>query len=70
MFARTAVGNKKYKIVIRVFSTDNGFIIHIMGGEKTHIGAVILSIPHQSLIGDGSISCNTSVLPLTGHKNK
>lgn len=40
------------------------------GGEKPHIGCVVLAIPRPSLTGDGSVSVTSSVLNITGHKDE
>lgn len=46
--------------------------IHVIayGGEKPHIGSMIMCIPRPSLSGDSSISCTSSVLNVTGHKDE
>ena len=35
-----------------------------------HIGCAVLAVPRPSLKGDGSLSCTSSVLNLTGHKDE
>ena len=49
--------------------TQDGVNIYIGGGEKSHIGTIVVSQPRCSLKGDGSISCTTSVYNLVGHKD-
>lgn len=49
--------------------TQDGVNIYIGGGEKSHIGTIVVSQPRYSLKGDGSISCTTSVYNLIGHKD-
>ncbi|NLJ79832.1 MAG: hypothetical protein GX335_02280 [Firmicutes bacterium] len=68
MYKITA-GIGKHGVEARVFPTKEGIILHLLGGEKPHIGAVVISIPRKSLSGDGSISCTTSTLPFVGHKD-
>lgn len=65
----TESGGGKYRVTASVFSTGEGLIVHLLGGEKPHVGAVVISVPRPSLTGDGSISCTTSTLPLVGHKD-
>ncbi|MBO8125800.1 MAG: hypothetical protein H0Z38_01035 [Firmicutes bacterium] len=62
-------GTGKYRIEATVFTTEEGYILHLLGGEKPHVGAVIICQPRESLTGDGSTSCTTSSLPLIGHKD-
>ena len=42
----------------------------VQGGEKPHIGCTVQAIPRLSLTGDGSVSCTSSVLNVTGHKDE
>ncbi|WP_337998921.1 hypothetical protein [Desulforamulus reducens] len=49
--------------------TSEGLVCQLYGGEKYHVGAVVLSIPRPSLQDSVQISSNSSVLPLLGHKD-
>ena len=42
----------------------------LYGGEKPHIGCTVIAIPRPSLRGDDSVSCTSSVINLTGHKDE
>lgn len=42
----------------------------LISGGKDHIGCTVLAIPRPSLTGNGSISCTSSVLNVTGHKDE
>lgn len=44
--------------------------VHLYGGERPHIGTVVLAVPRLSLTGDGSVSCTSSVINVTGHKDE
>lgn len=57
---------------IRVLVTRLGTDYHIVigGGEKPHIGCAVLAVPRPSLAGDGTMSCTSSVLNVTGHKDE
>ena len=66
---KVSEGTGKHRIEAKVFSTEEGLILHMLGGEKPHVGAVVISIPRESLRGDGSLSCTTSCLPFLGHKD-
>jgi hypothetical protein len=59
----------RYSLHGVVVVSDDGVQLYIGGGEKTHIGSVAVSQPRESLSGDGSVSCTTSVLNLVGHKD-
>ncbi|RYD02040.1 hypothetical protein N752_26680 [Desulforamulus aquiferis] len=43
--------------------SDDGLVCQLYGGDKSHIGAVVLTLPRPSLKKDYQISCNSSVLP-------
>lgn len=62
-------GAGKYQVEASAFRTEDGLIIHLLGGELPHVGAIVFSIPRESLTGDGSPSCTTSSLPFVGHKD-
>ncbi|MGN0373810.1 MAG: hypothetical protein ACI4F3_13505 [Enterocloster sp.] len=40
------------------------------GGDRPHIGCCVLAVPRPSLTGNGSISCTSSVINVTGHKDE
>ena len=42
--------------------------VMIMGGEKPHIGAVAIAIPHVSLSNPDKVGVSTSLMTVTGHK--
>ena len=44
--------------------------ITVHGGDLPHIGCAVLAVPRPSLTGNGSMSCTSSVLNLTGHKDE
>ncbi len=44
-------------------------LITVTGGEE-HIGCTVLSVPRPSLLKDGQISCTSSVINVTGHKDE
>ena len=45
-------------------------LLTVRGGERPHIGCVVLTEPRPSITGDGSVSCTSSVLSVTGHKDE
>lgn len=44
-------------------------LLYIGGGEQ-HLGSVVQAVPRISLSGNGEVSCTSSVLNLTGHKDE
>ena len=42
----------------------------LSGGARPHIGCTVIALPRPSLTGDGSASCTSSVVNLTGHKDE
>lgn len=63
------VGEGRHLLEAMVTVTEEGINIYFGGGEKAHIGAIVISQPRLSLTGDGSISCTTSVINLLDHKD-
>jgi hypothetical protein len=63
------VRDGKYTLRSVTIISDEGLQVYVGGGEKAHIGSVAVSQPRESLTGDGSVSCTTSVFNLVGHKD-
>ena len=63
------VGKGKMQVNIEAHLFSDGLSVSLFGGDKPHIGAVALSIPRKSLKDKKSISCSTSILTVTGHKD-
>lgn len=62
-------GSGKYLVLARLTVTTDGAILQVLGGEKPHVGAVALAVPHQSLADPGRISASTAVIPRVAHKD-
>lgn len=62
-------GEGKHKVFLWATATGEGILVNILGGEKPHLGAVVVSLPGPGLADPSVISCTTSVLPLPGHKD-
>ncbi|HCT93179.1 MAG TPA: hypothetical protein DF613_17605 [Lachnospiraceae bacterium] len=58
------------KITISAEHLGKDMLITVAGGDKPHIGTVVLAVPRDSLKGDGSVSATSSVLNVTGHKDE
>ncbi|SFG00807.1 hypothetical protein SAMN05660649_00453 [Desulfotomaculum arcticum] len=61
-------GSASFNVEIMVTQTPSGVIVQLLGGDKPHIGATVISHPRPSLALEGQISCNTIVIPELGHK--
>ena len=48
--------------------TGEGIVVFMAGGTKEHVGGVAMSVPRESLSGNGP-SCDTWVIPVPGHKD-
>lgn len=62
-------GEGKYRVTMLVTITDDGLIAQILGGEKPHVGAVAFSVPGPGVVNPEKTGCNTTVVPLLGHKD-
>ena len=58
------------ELVIEKEKVGDDLMVLVYGGDKPHLGCTVMSVPRQSLSGDGSLSCTSSVLNLTGHKDE
>lgn len=57
------------ELTIEIKSLGEDILISLSGGDKPHIGSAVLAVPRKSFSGD-SISCTSSVLNVTGHKDE
>lgn len=57
-------------ITIKITELGKDYHMSIYGGQKPHVGCVVLAIPRPSLTGDGSLSVTSSVINVTGHKDE
>ena len=57
-------------LTIDIDKIGRDLLVKVYGGNKPHIGTVIMSIPRLSLTGDGNMSSTSSVLNVLGHKDE
>ena len=57
-------------LTIEVERVGEDIFILIRGGDKPHLGSVVLAIPRKSLADEKISSCTSSVLNVTGHKDE
>jgi len=62
-------GSGYCQVEMTVTLTGDGLVVQLFGGDSPHVGALALSLPRPSRAGGGRISCSTSVITLTGHKD-
>ncbi len=58
------------EFIVQGYRIGEEYCIHVSGGERPHIGCVVLSIPRPSLCNSDVISVTSSVLSVTGHKDE
>ncbi|WP_346684355.1 hypothetical protein [Anaerostipes butyraticus] len=58
------------KLIVKIFRIGDDIHITLQGGEKPHIGCVVLAVPRPSMEGNGTRSSTASVLNVTGHKDE
>lgn len=61
-------GEGRHRVCLVITFTEDGLVAQLYGGEKPHVGAVVLTLPRPSLRDRNRLSCNSSVLPRVGHK--
>lgn len=66
LFAGTSERNK-----VELFArlSPEAIIVLLQGGEKPHIGAVVLTIPHSCSADGKMFSCNSWTVPVLTHKD-
>lgn len=65
------VGEGRYRIWGSLSRCPAGAVVAIFGGEKPHIGSVVLALPRPSLQkGKREWSTTSSVLNLVGHQDE
>ncbi len=61
-------GEDRTGIKLIAENTGNGIAVFLTGGDRPHVGGVVLAIPRKSLTGTG-VSADMFVLPVPGHKD-
>ena len=56
-------------ICCELTSMGNDYTISVYGGERPHVGSVVMAIARPSLTGEG-MSATSSVLNAVGHKDE
>lgn len=58
------------KLCLDIYPVGADIAAVLYGGSRPHIGCAVLCVPRESLTGDGTVSCTSSVLNVTGHKDE
>lgn len=56
-------------LVLEAARAGEDLSLLLYGGERPHIGCTVIAVPRLSLTGEERISCTSSVVNLTGHKD-
>ncbi len=62
-------GAGRFQVEAVAVHTSHSICIYLGGGEKPHIGCVVLAEPRPSLSPHGGQSCTSSVINLLAHKD-
>ncbi|MGO0122297.1 hypothetical protein [Desulfothermobacter acidiphilus] len=62
-------GEGPWRLLLFATRTKEGVIVQLLGGDKPHVGAIVISLPRPSRSVPGKISTTTTVLPLYGHQD-
>ncbi|MDI7276089.1 MAG: hypothetical protein QME94_08920 [Anaerolineae bacterium] len=65
----TTAGTGRLRVRGTLVATGAGLVISLTGGERPHVGAVGLGVPHPSRRHPGRTSASSSVLTLSGHRD-
>lgn len=58
------------ELTLQGYKIGEEYCLHVSGGERPHIGCVVLAVPRPSLCNPDAISATSSVLNVTGHKDE
>lgn len=68
-YIEVSSGEGKFRVILIGIPTKEGVIVCILGGEKPHIGSLVLGIPRPSLKSPTETSVTSSVINIVGHKD-
>lgn len=67
---RTVIALSFGELTVEACKVGDDIAVLLYGGGRPHIGCTVLAVPRPSLKGDGAVSCTSSVINLTGHKDE
>ncbi|MCL4535248.1 MAG: hypothetical protein M1370_08850 [Bacteroidetes bacterium] len=62
------VGRGHRRVQATAILADDGLVVTLLGGDRSHVGAVGIGIPRPSLRDGAQRSASSSVITITGHK--
>jgi len=68
-YIEASSGEGKHRVRSMGILTREGVIVCVLGGDKPHVGAVVLGVPRPSLRSPKEVSATSSVINLVGHKD-
>jgi len=68
--AVVAAGSGRFRVWGQAWATGDGVVLGLFGGERAHVGSVVMGVPRPSLLDPDVVSCTSSVLNLPGHKEE
>ncbi|KLU58893.1 hypothetical protein CEB3_c49110 [Peptococcaceae bacterium CEB3] len=63
-----ATGSGRFRISLLLYDTGSGLHGFLVGGDKPHVGGVVLALPRPSLSGHG-VGVDCYITPVPGHKD-
>lgn len=66
---QVTAGQGRYVLEAVAVQSEEGLNVYLGGGEKPHVGTIVLCQPRPSLKLDGNYSQTTSTINLLGHKD-
>lgn len=63
-------GTGRYRVWGAAWETGQGVVFGLFGGDRPHVGTVVVGLPRPSLRDPRLPSCTSSVFNLVGHKEE
>lgn len=67
---RFCVGEGRTSLAVAVEDSGDGLVVTLFGGDRPHVGTVILAQPRPSLADPAERSATSACLPLPGHQEE
>lgn len=67
---KVSVGEGRWEVWCKAVFLGEDLIITVGGGEKDHVGSVVISIPRKSRARESMLSVTSSVFNVSGHKDE
>lgn len=64
-----SIKDGKYSMEVVLLNTHDGIMLYLGGGDKPHLGTVVISQPRPSMKDNNIISCTTSIINRLSHKD-